>query len=252
MSSSSRRTFAFSALISASSSAGLAPGAPGVDLGLQHPAAHGLLADPEPFLATTPPPRPSATSTPTVVIDQPHRTLTHLGSIFFGMVRILPTQKDAASNLGRFKGPRAVFEPTGSRRDAASVIFNLPGYRVIDAVDLPLGGRRVKVQPVDRGRRLPRVWGGVVAGARLGGAAGPRRAARRPGGGGGAQAPAGVRRAGLWPADVHSGDRPAAGPGPVHHPAADGGAGGGDRLGPGGRGGRRRLSAWRGGRCRPR
>ena len=42
-----------------------------------------------------------------------------------------------------------MFEPTGSRRDAASVIFNLPGYRVIDAVDLPLGGRRVKVQPVD-------------------------------------------------------------------------------------------------------
>jgi hypothetical protein len=26
-------------------------------------------------------------------------------------------------------GPRAVFEPTGSRRDAASVIFSLPGYR---------------------------------------------------------------------------------------------------------------------------
>jgi transposase len=42
-----------------------------------------------------------------------------------------------------------VFEPTGSRRDAASVIFNLPGYRVVDAVDLPLRGRRVKVQPVD-------------------------------------------------------------------------------------------------------
>ena len=42
-----------------------------------------------------------------------------------------------------------MFEPMGSRRDAASVIFNLPGYRVIDAVDLPLGGRRVKVQPVD-------------------------------------------------------------------------------------------------------
>lgn len=32
------------------------------------------------------------------------------------------------------------------QRDAASVIFNLPGYRVIDAVDLPLGGRRVKLQ----------------------------------------------------------------------------------------------------------
>jgi transposase len=29
------------------------------------------------------------------------------------------------------------------------VIFNLPGYRVVDAVDLPLRGRRVKVQPVD-------------------------------------------------------------------------------------------------------
>ena len=42
-----------------------------------------------------------------------------------------------------------MFEPTGSRRDAASVIFNLPGYRVVDAVDLPLRGRRVKVQPVD-------------------------------------------------------------------------------------------------------
>ena len=40
-------------------------------------------------------------------------------------------------------------EPTGLQRDAASVIFNLPGYQVIDAVDLPLGGRRVKVQPVD-------------------------------------------------------------------------------------------------------
>ena len=42
-----------------------------------------------------------------------------------------------------------MFEPTGSRRDAASVIFNLPGYGVIDAVDLPLGGRRIKVLPVD-------------------------------------------------------------------------------------------------------
>jgi len=33
----------------------------------------------------------------------------------------------------------------GSQRDAASVIFNLPNYHVIDAVDLPLGGRRVVV-----------------------------------------------------------------------------------------------------------
>jgi hypothetical protein len=35
------------------------------------------------------------------------------------------------------------------RRNGASVIFNLRGYRVIDAVDLPLGGRWVKIQPVD-------------------------------------------------------------------------------------------------------
>ena len=37
-------------------------------------------------------------------------------------------------------------EPTCSQRDAASVIFNLPDYHVIDAIDLPLGGRRVIVQ----------------------------------------------------------------------------------------------------------
>ena len=29
------------------------------------------------------------------------------------------------------------------------MIFNLPGYRVVDAVDLRLGGRRVKVEPVE-------------------------------------------------------------------------------------------------------
>lgn len=36
-------------------------------------------------------------------------------------------------------------QPVASR-DAASLIFNLPGYTVIDAVDLPLGGRRVVVR----------------------------------------------------------------------------------------------------------
>jgi transposase len=51
-----------------------------------------------------------------------------------------------------------LFEPTGSRRDAASVIFNLPGYRVVDAVDLPLRGRRVKLQPVDLADGCPS-WG---------------------------------------------------------------------------------------------
>lgn len=40
-------------------------------------------------------------------------------------------------------------EPTGSRPDAASTIFNLPDDRVIDAVDLPEGGRRVTVAPTD-------------------------------------------------------------------------------------------------------
>jgi transposase len=54
-----------------------------------------------------------------------------------------------------------VFEPTGSRRDAASVIFNLPGYWVIEAVDLPLGGRRVKVKPVDLDSGCPEC--GVVS-----------------------------------------------------------------------------------------
>jgi transposase len=38
-----------------------------------------------------------------------------------------------------------VNEATCSRRDAASVLFDLPGYRVLEAVDLPLGGRRVRV-----------------------------------------------------------------------------------------------------------
>ena len=36
-------------------------------------------------------------------------------------------------------------EPTGSQRDAASTIFNLPDYRVIDGVDLPGGQRQVAV-----------------------------------------------------------------------------------------------------------
>lgn len=41
-----------------------------------------------------------------------------------------------------------MIEPTSSRRDAASVLFNLPGYRVLDAVDRPGeegGGRWVLI-----------------------------------------------------------------------------------------------------------
>ena len=39
-----------------------------------------------------------------------------------------------------------MFEPTGSQRDAASAIFNLPDYRVIDAVEDADGVRRVEVE----------------------------------------------------------------------------------------------------------
>lgn len=46
-------------------------------------------------------------------------------------------------------------EPTWPQRDAASLIFNLPGYVVIDAVDLPLGGRRVTVQAEDQDEGCP-------------------------------------------------------------------------------------------------
>ena len=40
-------------------------------------------------------------------------------------------------------------------REAASIVFNLPGYDVVDAVDLPLGGRRVVVQARDRDDACP-------------------------------------------------------------------------------------------------
>lgn len=46
-------------------------------------------------------------------------------------------------------------EPMGCQRDAASVIFNLPDYHVIDAIDLPLGGRRVIVQADTVGAGCP-------------------------------------------------------------------------------------------------
>ena len=42
-----------------------------------------------------------------------------------------------------------------SQRDAASVVFNLPGYDVIEAVDLLLGCRRVVVQAIDRDEARP-------------------------------------------------------------------------------------------------
>ena len=71
-------------------------------------------------------------------------------------------------------------QPTGLQRDAASTIFNLPNYRVIDAVEIPDdGGRRVTVESVDdpacpacgviavkvHSRRLQRIRDVPVAGA---------------------------------------------------------------------------------------
>jgi transposase len=41
-------------------------------------------------------------------------------------------------------------EPTCPQRVAASVIFDLPGYGVIEALDLPCGGRRVVVEANER------------------------------------------------------------------------------------------------------
>src|SRR3954467_10844318 len=42
-----------------------------------------------------------------------------------------------------------MFEPTGSQRDAASAIFNLPDYRVINVVDRVGDVRRVEVESTD-------------------------------------------------------------------------------------------------------
>lgn len=42
-----------------------------------------------------------------------------------------------------------MFEPTGSQRDAASAIFNLPDYRVINVVEDSDGVRRVEVESTD-------------------------------------------------------------------------------------------------------
>ena len=39
-----------------------------------------------------------------------------------------------------------MFEPTGSQRDAASTIFNLSDYRVLDALEVPGHARRVEVE----------------------------------------------------------------------------------------------------------
>jgi transposase IS204/IS1001/IS1096/IS1165 family protein len=134
-----------------------------------------------------------------------------------------------------------VFEPTGLRRDAASVIFNLPGYQVIDAVELPLGGRRIKIQPVDLADGCPDC--GVVS-SRV--HAWSAQRVRDVPHAGRVQVVVGKPR--LVCAESACDRRTftpatdaAAGPGPLHDPVEDGGAERGDRLGPCGGRGRRRL-----------
>ena len=78
-----------------------------------------------------------------------------------------------------------MIEPTCSQHDAASVI-NLPDYHVIDAVDLPLGGRRVVVA-ADTIPPAP-VRGRLGAGPRLVPPTRPRRRACQLPGGRGSQA----------------------------------------------------------------
>ncbi|MFN8075283.1 MAG: transposase family protein [Kineosporiaceae bacterium] len=54
-----------------------------------------------------------------------------------------------AEALIEIEGPRAVDNATGSPRNAASVLFDLPRYRVVSAVDLPGGGREVVIASVE-------------------------------------------------------------------------------------------------------
>lgn len=127
-----------------------------------------------------------------------------------------------------------MFEPTDSQRGAASVILNLPGYRV-DAVDLSLDQRRVTVEPVELEGGCPdcgvvscRVHAWTRQRVRDVPYAGPAEVV-------GPQAAAGVRRARVSAADLHPQHEPAAVAGAV----ADGDVGRGDRLRPGGGGGGR-------------
>ena len=55
-----------------------------------------------------------------------------------------------------------MIKSTGSRRDAASTLFNLPDFRVIDAADEEGGGRRVLVESSPPSR-LAALAAGVTA-----------------------------------------------------------------------------------------
>src|SRR5690625_1421283 len=76
-----------------------------------------------------------------------------------------------------------VNEPTCSQRDAASTIFNLPDYRVIEARDRPEGGRRVVVESTyPPGCPDGGVWARRGEGWVPRGGVGSRRAGSLPGG----------------------------------------------------------------------
>lgn len=62
---------------------------------------------------------------------------------------------------------RAVNDPMCSRRDTASVILNLPDYQVLDAIDLPSGGRGVIVRADTIAEGCPRLRGRIGPGARM-------------------------------------------------------------------------------------
>src|SRR3954454_17651332 len=70
-----------------------------------------------------------------------------------------PQQPDSCAhqlrNPGSTEGPRVVSEATGWQREAASVLFDLPGYRVVDAVDRPGQLRLVTVASTAREAACP-------------------------------------------------------------------------------------------------
>jgi len=112
-----------------------------VDIGLQHPPAHG---------DSYPTPIWRATAADAAVNDgysdrcsRTSRTARsrRAGSIFFGMTYILPTQKDAASNLQRFSD--ALWDD-----EALLTGFQAACAAVDEALERgPLVGNTVKVQP---------------------------------------------------------------------------------------------------------
>jgi hypothetical protein len=121
---------------------------------------------------------------------------------------------------------------TGSSRDAASVLFDLPGYRVLEAVDLPGGGREVVIEAGRDGGRLPGLRCAFGSGASTHEAAAAGRAGRRPDRGGAGQVSLRLPGAGLSPAHIRAGHRSGPGTGSGQHPAARAGPGRGHRPRP--------------------